>query len=119
MMLMGALGGFAVSQWTDSAWLGAFGAMVVGGLMALIHAVLTISLRANQVVSGLALTLFGQGLSAYLGASLVGRPAPDAFTKLAIPVLSDIPRLGTILFRQDVLVYLAYVVVPALWWWVY
>ncbi|HVL24430.1 MAG TPA: ABC transporter permease [Thermomicrobiales bacterium] len=119
MMLMGALGGFAVCVWTESAWIGVLGACVVGGLMALIHAVLTISLRANQVVSGLALTLFGTGLSAYLGASLVGRPAPDSFTKLAIPVLSDIPRVGTILFKQDALVYLAYIVVPALWWWVY
>ncbi len=119
MMLMGALGGFAVCVWTDQAWVGAIGAFLVGGLMALIHAVLTISLRANQVVSGLALTLFGQGLSAYLGTSLVGRAAPDSFTKLAIPVLSDIPRLGIILFRQDALVYLAYIVVPALWWWVF
>jgi len=76
-------------------------------------------LRANQVVSGLALTLFGQGLSAYLGTSLVGRAAPDSFNKLAIPLVSDIPRIGTILFRQDALVYLAYIVVPALWWWVY
>jgi len=119
MMLMGALGGFAVTIWTGQAWVGAIGAMVVGGLMALIHAVLTISLRANQVVSGLALTLFGQGLSAYLGTSLVGRAAPDSFNKLAIPLVSDIPRIGTILFRQDALVYLAYIVVPALWWWVY
>src|SRR5687768_6117347 len=62
MMLMGALGGFATSQWTESAWLGALAALAVGGALATIHAVLTVSLRANQVVSGLALTLFGGGL---------------------------------------------------------
>jgi simple sugar transport system permease protein len=87
--------------------------------MALIHAVLTVTLQANQVVSGLALTLFGQGLSAYLGASYVGKAPPESFTKIAIPVLSDIPRIGTIFFRQDALVYLGYVTVPLLWWYVY
>ena len=119
MMLMGALGGFAVTFWTGNAWLGALAALGVGGAMATIHAVLTVSLRANQVVSGLALTLFGTGLSAFLGQDLVGRPAPDRFTNLAIPVLSDIPRLGPILFRQDALVYISYAIVPCLWLFVY
>ena len=119
MMLMGALSGFAFCYWSGSAWIGLIGAMIAGGVMALIHAVLTISLRANQVVSGLALTLFGQGLSAYLGTSLVGKPAPESFRSLAIPGLSDIPRFGTILFDQSALVYIAYVVVPLLWWFVY
>ena len=119
MMLMGALSGFMVCTWTGSAWIGVLGAIVAGGLMALIHAVLTVTLQANQVVSGLALTLFGQGLSAYLGASYVGKAPPEAFTKIAIPVLGDIPRIGTIFFRQDALVYLGYVTVPLLWWYVY
>ncbi|MBA2277400.1 MAG: ABC transporter permease [Chloroflexia bacterium] len=119
MMLMGALGGFAVCYWTGSAPLGALAACGVGALLASIHALLTITLRANQVVSGLALTLFGAGLSAYLGHGLVGRPPPESFRRLAIPVLSDIPYLGAILFRQDALAYLAYLVVPALWWFVY
>ncbi|HEU0164629.1 MAG TPA: ABC transporter permease [Thermomicrobiales bacterium] len=119
MMLMGALSGFAFCYWSGSAWLGLLGAIVAGALMSVIHAVVTISLQANQVVSGLALTLFGQGLSAYLGTSLVGKPAPESFGKLAIPLLSDIPRLGTILFRQDALVYIGYLLVPLLWWYVY
>jgi len=119
MMLVGALGGVAVCTWTGSAVVGALGAILFGALLAAVHAFLTISLRANQVVSGLALTLFGQGATAYLGASLVGAPPPDRFSKLAIPVLSDIPRLGEILFRQDLLVYLAYVVVPVAWWFIY
>lgn len=119
MMLMGALGGFAVCTWTGSAPIGALGAIVVGALMAGIHAVLTVSFRANQVVSGLALTIFGQGLSAYLGASLVGQPAPDRFSRLSVPVLGDIPWLGPILFRQDALAYLAYTVVPLSWWFMF
>ncbi len=119
MMLMGALGGFAVCTWTGSAPIGALGAIITGALMAGIHAVLTVSFRANQVVSGLALTIFGQGLSAYLGASLVGQPAPDRFSRLSIPVLGDVPWLGPILFHQDALAYLAYAVVPISWWFMF
>jgi simple sugar transport system permease protein len=119
MMLMGALGGFAASQWAGNVWVGALGALAVGGLMASIHAILTISLRANQVVSGLALTIFGGGLSAYLGRNLAGERPEDRFSKLAIPVLSDIPRLGTILFNQDALVYISFAVVPLFWFYVY
>ena len=119
MMLMGALGGFAVCHWTGSAVLGLLGAIVVGALMAAIHAVLTISFRANQVVSGLALTIFGGGLSSYLGAGLVGKPVPDRFSRLDVPLLGDIPGLGNILFNQNALVYAAYVVVPLLWWYLY
>ena len=119
MMLMGALGGFAMCYWTGSAELGVLGAIVVGGAMAAIHAVLTVSFRANQVVSGLALTIFGGGLSAYLGASLVGKPAPDRFSRIDIPLLGDVPEIGNILFNQNALVYLAYVLVPLLWWFVF
>lgn len=119
MMLVGALCGFATCVWTGSAGLGVIGAMIAGAALATVHAVLTVSLRANQVVSGLALTLFGQGVTAYLGASLVGDVAPDRFSRLAIPGLSGIPRIGTILFNQGALVYLAYIVVPSLWWLVY
>jgi simple sugar transport system permease protein len=115
MMLMGALGGFAMTWWTGSPWLGVIAAMVAGGLMSLIHALLTITLQANQVVSGLALTLFGGGLSAFLGQPLVGQAAPAAFVRVPIPVLVDIPVLGPILFRQDMLTYLSYLLIPLLW----
>ena len=87
MMLMGALSGFAVTFWTASPWLGALAAIAAGGLLSLIHALLTVTLRANQVVSGLALTLFGTGLTSFLGQPLVGQPAPASFAKVAVPVL--------------------------------
>ncbi|MGH2534804.1 MAG: ABC transporter permease [Thermomicrobiales bacterium] len=119
MMLMGALGGFAFCNWTGSAWVGAAGALLVGGAMASIHAFLTITLRANQVVSGLALTLFGAGLSAYLGAGLVGQRPPESFGDIDVPLLAGIPRLGEILFQQDALVYLSFAFVPLLWFFVY
>ena len=119
MMLMGALAGFAVSWWTSSLWLGTLAALLVGGLMASIHALLTVGLQANQVVSGLALTIFGSGLSAYLGQELVGIPAPVAFRDLPLPLLGDIPGLGPIFFRQDALAYGSYLLVPALWFYVY
>lgn len=119
MMLMGALGGFAVNYWTASPWLGVLAALVVGGLLSLIHAVLTVSLQANQVVSGLALALFGSGLSAFLGQPLVGQPAPASFVKVPAPLLGDLPLLGPILFRQDMLTYLSYALAPALWLLIY
>jgi general nucleoside transport system permease protein len=119
MMLMGALGGVAVTIWTDSAWLGVLGAILAGAAMASLHAILTVGLRANQVVSGLALTLFGGGLSAFLGRNLVGDPLPDKFSSVAIPLLSDIPKLGDILFDQDPLVYISYATAPILWYFVF
>jgi len=119
MMLMGALAGFAVVYWTANPWLGALAALIVGGLLSLIHALLTITLNANQVVSGLALTLFGSGLSAFLGQRMVGLPAPAAFRNVAVPLLSDIPALGPIFFRQDPLTYLSFALVPLLWFWIY
>lgn len=115
MMLMGALGGFAATYWTASPWLGVLAALAVGGLLSLIHALLTVTLRANQVVSGLALTLFGAGLASFLGQPLVGQPAPASFVKVPIPFLADVPVVGPIFFRQDMLTYLSYVLVPLLW----
>ena len=119
MMLMGALGGVAVTIWTDTAWLGVLGAIVAGALMASLHAIVTVGLRSNQVVSGLALTLFGTGLSAFLGRNLVGDPLPDKFSSHSVPLLGDIPKVGEILFDQDPLVYISYGIAPVLWWFVF
>jgi ABC-type uncharacterized transport system permease subunit len=109
MMLVGAVTGFMVNVSTQNPWLGVIASLIAGGLMAFIHAFLCITLRANQVVSGLALTIFGQGLSGFLGKSMIGIPAPASFKAFDILFLSDIPFIGPILFRQDALVYLSYV----------
>jgi ABC-type uncharacterized transport system permease subunit len=118
MMIMGAVTAFAAAFHTGSAWAGVAVAIAVGGLMALIHAFLTITLRADQTVSGLALTIFGTGLASFLGqrlgpggAPLVGQMGPR-FGKIALPGLSQIPLLGPALFNQDVLVYILYALVP-------
>jgi general nucleoside transport system permease protein len=125
MMIMGAVTGFAAAYHSDNAWVGVLVALMAGGAMALIHAFLTISLRADQVVSGLALTMFGTGLSSFLGqrlgtggTPLVGLIGPR-FRPVAIPVLSDIPIVGSMLFNQDLLVYLMYLLVPLSWYFLY
>ena len=119
IMLMGALSGAGACIWSGSAWVGAAVAMATGAVMAAIHALLCVGLRANQVVAGLALTIFGAGLSAFLGRDIVGLPPPSAFRRLDIPVLSEIPVLGRILFQQSALVYISLALVGTLWWFIY
>lgn len=111
MMLVGAVTGFMVNVSTQNPWLGLLGATIAGGAMGAIHAFLTITLRANQVVSGLALTIFGTGLSGFLGKTMIGIPAPASFKAFSLPVLSGIPILGPVFFRHDALVYLSYFLV--------
>ena len=125
MMIMGAVTAFAAALHSGSAWVGVLMALLVGGGMALIHAFLTISLRADQVVSGLALTLFGTGLSSFLGqrlgpdgTPLVGLIGPR-FRSVSVPVLSDVPVIGPIFFNQDLLVYVMYLFVPLSWYFLY
>lgn len=126
MMMMGALTAFAVVYRTGSLMLGVLAAMVVGGCMALIHAFLSVSMRANQVVSGLSLTLFGTGFASYLGQRL--GPAENSFNLIGltgkrfpiinIPFLEDIPVLSAFL-QQDILTYLLYIIVPLAWFYLY
>jgi len=115
MMLMGAVAGFIASKTTGSLVAAVAAAMLAGGLMASIHALLTVKFRANQVVSGLALTIFGTGMSSFLGKNYVGVPAVAAFHAVKIPLLGDIPFFGPILFQQDILVYASILLVPAVW----
>ena len=115
MMLVGAMAGFAAALATGSPTLGFAAAAAAGVAMALIFAVLTLGLQANQVATGLALTLFGGGLSAFLGHSLAGTPI-DGLKGLDIPVLSQLPVLGPLLFRYDIMVYLSLLLFVAVSW---
>ncbi|MGE5455294.1 MAG: ABC transporter permease [Methylocystaceae bacterium] len=115
MMLVGAAIGFVVAVTTGNSWLGFMVAGGAGGLMGLIHAVITVSLKGNQVVSGLALTIFGGGLSAFMAKSLVGNPVPNPFRAVALPGLADLPVLGPVLFNHDYLVYISYGIAIGLW----
>lgn len=112
MMLIGAVAGFGAGFVTHNPIMAMVGATLAGALTALIYGFLTITLRANQVVSGLALTIFGTGLSSYLGTNFIGQKMPDNIIKfyepISLPLLSKIPFVGPILFEQDVFVYLGY-----------
>jgi simple sugar transport system permease protein len=105
MMLLGASAGFAAALATANPFFAVFAAGCAGALGALIYGVITITLRGNQVVTGLILTIFGTGVSGFLGKSLAGKALPDsvqrAFTPVAVPLLSDIPVIGTIFFEQS------------------
>lgn len=120
VMLMGALSGFATVYFTSSLALGILVAMLAGAALSLIHAFLTITMRANQVVSGLAITMFGTGLANYLGErlgpatnnyNLAGMNLPTRFENLTIPGLSRIPILGA-LFNVTLLTYFLYLLLP-------
>lgn len=119
MMLVGAVAGFMGVQATGSPWVALGIAMGAGGMMAFLHGFLAIRLHANQVVSGLALTIFGGGLSGYLGKAYIGQPAVAKFSPMYFGFLSEIPFFGPIFFRHDPLVYLAFLFAPALWFFVY
>lgn len=108
MMVMGAVAGFAVALTTGSPTLGILAAACAGMALSIPFGVLTLNLVANQVATGLALTLLGLGLSGLAGEHFVGQPGVR-LEKLHIPGLSDIPFVGPILFGQDLLVYLSLV----------
>jgi ABC-type uncharacterized transport system permease subunit len=88
-------------------------------LLGLLFAFLTVTIRADHIVAGLAMVLFGDGLSSFAGHGLVGIDAGRNFPVMALPVVSDIPVLGPIIFRQNALVYLSYLLVAAVWYFLY
>jgi simple sugar transport system permease protein len=117
MMLMGAVAAFSVTVATGNPWLGLIVAMVVGGLLGLLHGVITVQLLADQVVSGLALTFLGTGLARVLGDGLTNIEAARLPT-IEIPGLASLPIVGPIFFDQNVLVYVGFLLVPATWFWI-
>lgn len=115
MMLAGAVTAFGVAFHTGSYAAAILAAAAAGLLLALIFGALTLTLVSNQVATGLALTLFGLGLSALAGAGFVGSPI-QPLPKLSLPGLTDVPVLGPILFGQDILVYLSVALTLGVWW---
>jgi simple sugar transport system permease protein len=114
MMITGAICGFAIAVNTGSPLLGLLGAAIGGAALSLLFAILTQFALANQVASGLSLTLFGLGLSALIGQGYQG-VKPPPFPEFDIPLLSKIPVLGPILFAQDLVVYLAFFLTLGTW----
>jgi general nucleoside transport system permease protein len=115
MMLAGAVAAFATAIGTGSATLAIIVAALAGALLALLFGFLTLSLLANQVATGLALTIFGIGLSALIGRDYVGIPI-SRLPRLAAPGLSDLPVVGPLLFSHDFLIYLSLFMVAAVAW---
>lgn len=113
-MLTGALAAFAVTATTGSAALGIPAGAAAGALLALLHSFLVVERGANQLATGLAITFLGLGLTAALGSSFVDREIHGLGT-VPLPLLSDLPFLGPVLFRHDVLTYAGLALGPALW----
>ena len=115
MILLGAVCGFAVVHFTGSAVLAIAAGLLGGAALSLIFALLVLGFQASQVATGLALTIFGIGLSALLGQDLVG-VAYAGLPKVAIPLLADIPFIGALLFNHDIMVYGSFAMVAAVAW---
>ena len=114
MMLIGAVTGFAFASSTGNPWLGALAAAGAGGLAAMIFAFLTLSLSANQVATGLALTIFGTGFSALAGKAFLGKTIP-VFGAVFPPELAQDPILRVV-FGYSPIVYFSLIMVAATWW---
>lgn len=118
MMLVGAVAAFAAATQSGSIWVGVAMGMVAGMAMALLFAFLTLTLMANQVACGLALSIFGVGLSAYFGRAYLNIVLP-AQQPLPIPGLSQIPVVGPMFFDHLPLVYASWALLVAVWWFLY
>ncbi len=118
MMLVGAVVGFMATVTTGSVSIGILAAVAAGMVMALIFGILTLSLLTNQVATGLALTIFGVGLSAFLGIKYVGTPI-SGLKPLEIPFLTDIPVIGPLLFGHDLLIYFSFALFVGVAWFLY
>jgi simple sugar transport system permease protein len=116
IMLMGAFAGFYVTYKTGNPWLGLLAAIIVGALMGLAMAVISVTLEAEQGISGIGVYLFGLGMSELLFQVMIGKVNPvSGFSAMHIPFLSDLPILGKIFFQQNILVYGAFALVPIAW----
>jgi simple sugar transport system permease protein len=118
MMVMGAVCGFAVAAQSGSLWLGVLAALLAGTAMAALFAVLTLTFLANQVAAGLALTIFGLGTSAYIGLDYTS-VAVNGMQPIQLPLLSELPLIGPVLFSLDPLMYLSLVMFGVVSWFLY
>lgn len=118
MMIIGAVCAFAVAQISGSPLIGVGAGIAGGAAFSLLFAFLTLSLVANQVATGLALTILGLGVSGMLGESFVGVPGVK-LQPIAIPLLADIPVVGPLLFRQDLIFYLSILLVVGVNWFLF
>jgi simple sugar transport system permease protein len=115
MMLVGAVSGFIAAVHTHDLGVAVVVAMAAAAAVSLVLAVLTVTFGTDQAVTGLALALFGAGLSSFLGKPYIGIPSPVTFHPIALPGLAHLPVVGPVLFQHNLLVYASYVLVPVAW----
>ncbi len=122
-MLIGAVAGFLAGMSTANPFFAVLGAAAGGAIFAAIYAFLTVTLKANQVVTGLSLTILGTGISSFVGKGLNGMVVPDPiksfFTIKKVPLLGDIPFIGDVFFKQNLFVYLGYITAIILFIYIY
>ena len=118
MMVMGAVCGFAAAILTGSPWIGLLAGILAGAVFSLLFGFLTLTIATNQVATGLSLTLLGLGLSGMIGESFVGM-AGIKLPTLHIPVLSDVPLVGKLLFGQDPIFYISLTLTAAVMWFLF
>jgi simple sugar transport system permease protein len=123
MMLVGALAGFAVSSVTGNPWLGVGAGMMAAGILSLLHGLVAITLRGDQVVSGLALAFVGRGLSSVLGARYVQVRDVPRLPVVELPFMADIPIVGELILgplfgRQNIVFYLGILLIPLTWFYI-
>lgn len=119
MMLIGAMSAFSMAVYTGNPWLGLLVAMIAAGLLSLVHGVITIQFHADQVVSGLALTFLGTGLSMVFGEGLSKAGTVSLLPRFSIPVVDQIPWIGDIFFTDhNVMVYIGYLLIPVIWYYI-
>ena len=118
MMAMGAIAGFAITHHTGNPWLGVLAGMAAGALMSFLFAIVVLTLMGNQVATGLALSILGVGLSAFIGKPYESEILPT-IGAIRIPLLADIPIIGDALFNQQSLVYLSWILLGVIIWFLY
>jgi len=117
IMLVAAYASFFIVLTTNSIWLGLLAAIIVGLLMGLLMAFVSVTLKAEQGISGIGLYMFGLGLSSLLFKTTIGTvKTVTGFQPVKIPLLGDIPVIGEIFFHHSLLVYGAFLLVPIAWW---
>jgi simple sugar transport system permease protein len=114
LMLIGAVAGFAATHVSGSLLIGVLAAFLIAFCAGAIHAFITVQLRGNQIVSGLALTMFGIGMTALFGKGMVGLTI-EGFERLTIPGLAQLPVIGKAFFNQDLLIYFSFMLVVLIW----
>ena len=119
VMLIGAVAGYITATNTNSLVLALLAALLAGFAAGLLFAFVTVTLRANQSVCGIAMVMFGTGMSGMLGKNINQIATFSYFTKIPIPGLSKIPLLGPIFFQQDAMIYILYILIPAATWFIY